>query len=336
MDETQETILLGIIFGFTIVAVAFLSFFSGLDELNFVNPFLFEDILNLVSSIGFIAFVLVLPLPYAVLIVLSMHKEKKEVYGITGIGILLAIISWILLFGINANEILLGVFFIISLRILIEVALIKKDELHRFVTYRTAAEAAKTAFFIFAIGIFISSAMIEQNNQEQKIQEFGNAIMDIAFEQSGNETTNELLADLILNTQKKTITSIMQTPQYQDIEDKTDNDVISFVLLMEALETKVNAESTKQEILDQLDENQQNNQQILTFETLRQQSPLINTVAENLWLIVSSSIALMFIFFSNLIFANLTGVYTSILNKGFGSKGKKPKRKRIEVIKEKF
>ncbi|MCR4335869.1 MAG: hypothetical protein NUV57_05020 [archaeon] len=362
MDETQETILLGVIFGFTIAGVAFASFFSGLDKLNLISPFLLEGILATIFSAGFIAFTLILPLPYAFISALSLHREKKETYGIAGIGILLAIISWILLFGINATDILLGVFFIISIRIVVEITLIKHDELKRFVTFRTVAGAAKTAFFIFAIGIFISSAMMELENQEQNIQEFGNTIMTLALEESGNQNTNELLTNLIINTRRQVVTSIMQTPQFETLQNKTDEDVVSFVLLMNALESNVNSDSAKQDILNQLNSNQENNQQVLNFEAIRAQSPLIDSMAENLWLVISSSVVLMFIFFANIILSNLAGVYAVAIDKGFDLKSRKtnselkqksapkpntkpntksntkPKFKRsgIEVIREKF
>ncbi|MFH1391938.1 MAG: hypothetical protein ABIH20_06510 [Candidatus Diapherotrites archaeon] len=258
MDETRETIVLGVIFGLTIVAAAILSFFSGLDKLSLVDSFLFNDIIATVFSVGFIAFSLALPLPYAFLITLSLHREKEELHKIAGVGVLLAIISWIILFGISASNILLGIFFIISLKILIEIVLVKQNELNKLVTYRTASGAARTAFFIFAIGIFISSALVEINNQEQNLQKFGDTVMTFTLD----------------------------------------------------------------------------NQQTLTFDTVRQQSPVIDIMAENLWLIISLGIALLFVFFSNLVLTNLTGVYTSILNTGLDVKETKPKK--IEVVKEKI
>jgi len=343
VDENRESAILALVLATSIIIASLTGYYSGIQDLNLLNPFVFEEIIGLISSLLFIVFVLALPIPFAILGALSNYKDKETIRKISAIAVAISIIAWIILLGVSAGDIILGVFFILSLLIFIEIVYLKQEELTKMVMFRSTSGAARKALFIIAIGLFIGTAMVELENQEQNTQIFGETVMELAFAQSGTEDPSELLANLIINTQKQTITSITGLSQFEKLREKEDVDVITFVTVMDSLEENVDSEEIREKVLQQLEGSQNQVEEILSFDYIRQQVPIIDIMAENIWIMLALSTAFLFLFFSNVLIANLAGIYSAALDEIIGSfgnrKGKKKRkgeRKAIEVVNEKF
>ena len=140
--------------------------------------------------------------------------------------------------------------------------------------------------------------------------------MGVAFSNiGGSNDPAELAADLLLKSQKEAIDTIMALPKFVILREKEDPDVLTFVASMDALAVNIDSPETRRATINKIKNRQEASQGILTFDFIRSQSPLIDTMADYYWLITASSVFFMFIFYANLIAINVTGFYASIIRK---------------------
>ena len=325
MDEkTKLGVFSGLIFITTLLTVFFV-YSSGINNLNPLNSGILEEIQLLLTSIPFILFVIFVPLPFAIIsIACFTFKDKFYSYatGLSG-GILTLILS-IFLFDFGAGEIIIAIFFLLSILLFVEILYIRTKELKTLIVFRATSEATKKAMIIIALSIFVATAISAIENNEQNIEIFGESVMDLAFTNNTNNAEPiENIADLLMVNQQQTVSTITNSKVFEKIKEKEDLDVQSFVVSMYAIEQSVYSNETREQVISQLQENQKNNQNIITFDYLRETSPAINTIAEYYWLITAFTSATFFMFFANIIVSNIAGIYASILlqlNKVFEKK----------------
>ena len=138
--------------------------------------------------------------------------------------------------------------------------------------------------------------------------------MKMAYDQElGSEGLASATATLVINTQKQTVQGIMQSDAYQNLVVKADPDVREFVATMQALNQNLGSteyrEQMERGIRDKADSGP------FSFETLRGQSPLIDSIAKYLWLINAFAAASFFLTVSNLLLANIAGAYAMVFRK---------------------
>ncbi|MCH7902617.1 hypothetical protein IIC68_02585, partial [archaeon] len=307
MNDNYKTLLgiLGIAASIILAALVFK--ITGLQHYDLLNLASIEGIIRFVFSFPIILFALVLPLPYAIVSVLVFFESNKmEVYKTGLIGTFLGLLISITIFGFTLDSIIVSFFYLISIVILIETANWKKDELKHAVTFRTASSASHKAFFLLAVSLLLISATDGIQNQEKYVQDLGEMVMGVAFSNiGGSNDPAELAADLLLKSQKEAIDTIMALPQFVILREKEDPDVLTFVASMDALAVNIDSPETRRATINKIKNRQEASQGILTFDFIRSQSPLIDTMADYYWLITASSVFFMFIFYANLIAINV-------------------------------
>ncbi len=313
-EKIKLGVFSGLIFITTLLTI-FFAYASGINDLNPLSSGILEEIQLLLTSIPFILFVIFVPLPFTIIsIACFTFKDKFYSYATGLIGGILTLIISIFLFGFGAGEIIIAIFFLLSIMLFVETLYVRKKELKTLIVFRATSEATKKAMLIIALSIFVATAISAIENNEQNIEVFGESVMNLAF---ANNTDNaepiENIAELLIVNQQQTVTTITNSEVFEKIKEKEDVDVQSFILTMNNLEESVYSNETREQVISQLQENQKNNQNIITFDYLRETSPAINTIAEYYWLITAFTSATFFMFFANIIVSNIAGIYASIL-----------------------
>ena len=317
MNGLYKTLLVILGIAVSIILAALVFKITGLQHYDLLNLSSIDGMIRFVTAFPIILFALVLPLPYAIVSVLAFYeREKMEVYKIGLIGTIIGLLISTIIFGFTLDAIVVSFFFLISIVVLIETANFKKDELKHLITFRTASAASRKAFFLLGISLLLISATDGIQNQDKYVDELGDMVMNIAFANAGGGSDPaELAADLLIRTQKETIDGLMALSTFTVLRNKEDVDVKTFVASMDNLADNVDSRETRQATIDKIKERQGTAQSILTFDFVRDQSPLIDMVANYYWLLTAFSVFFMFIFYVNLIAGNVAGLYASIIRK---------------------
>lgn len=317
LNDNYKTILgiLGIAVAVILAALVFKV--TGLQHYDLLNLASIDGIIRFVLSFPIILFALILPLPYAIVSVLVFFETNKiEVYKIGLIGTFTGLLISIIIFGFSLDSIVVSFFYLLSMVTLIETANFKKDELKQLVTFRTASAASHKAFFLIAVSLLLISASDGIQNQEKYVDELGEMVMDMAFTNvGGSNDPAELAADLLIKNQKETIDTITRLPEFTVLREKEDTDVKTFVASMDSLAENIDSPETRRATIEAIKERQGTIQNILTFDFVRSQSPLVDAVADYYWLITAFSIFFFFIFYVNLIAINIAGFYAAVIRK---------------------
>src|SRR3989344_5561453 len=318
MDGKIEQMVYGGVIFLSILAVVYLVNSSGILATNFITLTDLDSWLGFLFKTENLLLILIFPIPFAIISLLSHFKEKREVYIISFGGAIPALLISLAIFGFGTEKILLKVLFIVAIFAIIQLCFIKKDELKSYVTFRTASESSKTAFLIIGVGIFLTAAMIGIANNEANTEMFGEKVMELSFnQQSGGQELTTLLADSFLKSQQQTVDAIILSPQYQKLTTKTDPDVQEFVVMMNGVQEDVHSPLTRQKVIDEMKKAQGSGAagQPLTFDFLRRQSPMIGLIADYYWLLNALSLATLFTFVANLLLSNIAGAYAATLRK---------------------
>ncbi|HZX19536.1 MAG TPA: hypothetical protein VFF13_00810 [archaeon] len=322
MNISKEIVFSALI-GVSVIIAGLAFYFSGLRGADLLQTNGLDGAIMLFASIPAIIFFISFPIAFGIVSFLVLKLEKNEVYKISFPGIFLGLIIVLFFNGINFEGILFSIFYLASFAVLIETAYFKKDELKKWVNFRTGFEAAKKAFFVIAIGLFLTTAFDGLAHQEEYAEKLGEKIIELSTGEAGlDEEAIEINADLLLENQQSAIQAITSLSQYQVLKEKNDPDVRIFVSTMEIVEGEIFSEETREKAIAQIREAQKKNMQRLTFDYLREQSPLLDATAKYYWLLNAFSIAFLFLFYTNILGANLSGLFTALLERVLG-KGNK-------------
>ncbi len=318
MDKRIEYAVYGAVIFASFFAGAFLLKSSGIATANFINLADLQPLLAFAFSANSIMLLFIFPLPIAIISMLTHTNGKMEVYLIALGGAIAATILSLVVFGVSFEKIIIGIFFLMSIFVLIELSFIKKDELKKYITFRSASESSKTAFLLLGAGLIIAGASISLANNEQNAKLLGDKIMEVAFNQTtGTDELTIALADSIIKTQKQTVDGIIVGESFQKLTQKNDPDVLAFVAGMNVLSGSINSPQTRALVIARMKKAQSEKlaEQPINFEFLRKQSPIIGMIADNYWLINASSLATLFFFVSNILICNLAGLYAAVMRK---------------------
>ncbi len=316
MDKEVPKILYGTAIFLLVLVSAVLLRVSGIVGKNFLAITSPESLAAFFISAPLVFLAAALPLCYGLVSMLTHSKGKASVYGIALGGAVPAAVIALIISGFTFEKILLAVFFLISLAVVIETSYLKKDELKKYVTFRTASASAKGALLVVAAGLFISSASIGLAQNDQNVKLFGEKVIELAFSQkSGSSELASALADSLLKSQQLTLASIISSGQYKQVAAKTDADSQAFAAYMNAYGQALQSPDTKQKLVQELKRASSSQGTPITFKLLRSQSPAIGFIADYYWLINAAGLTTMFVFFANLLLSNLAGLYAALIRK---------------------
>lgn len=315
MDKRIELALFAVIVFVSSLAAAFLFRKSGFLGTDFVSLTSLGAVFGTFVTLKFALLVLVLPFVFGLVSALSHFKARADVYAVALGGAVPAMLISLALFGSGFAHSALAFFFLLGLVCCIEVTFLRKEELKRFVTFRASSEAAKKAFFLVSIGLFIAGASAALEDNEANVKRLGDTIIELSFNpQASSGSGGDLAsvsADLLIGAQKQTISALMALPQYKKLESKQDAEVQEFVAAVNAMRAGADDPGVRQKVVEQLREKQGAVRESFDFDFLRRQSPLIAMIAEYYWLIHAFALATMFTFVANILLVNMAGLYAA-------------------------
>ncbi len=286
------------------------------------------ELLGKVFSLQFMLFTLLLPLTLALVGVLPFYYSRIKAYAIALGSSFLALLAIIALLGFIKLGILTAFFFGLGIVAMLEAVRLKKDELKRFVGFRAVASSGKTCLLILSIGVLLATSYTAYRDNDANTKKIGEELIAIAFKPGiGQSGLTEKVADLVLESQKQGYLLIYSTPQFQKLREKADPDVAAYVLLVDVARQGFDSPETRQKTIELLNsqlENAQGGQvlqkgfgadKLITIDTLRKQSPIMDLVFRYYWLLFAFGVWTTFLMFANLVLANLGGAYAAIIRK---------------------
>jgi uncharacterized membrane protein len=305
-------LFLAVILGFIVFlsgTLLYLSEFNGFNPIT--KPFSF-DFLGAIFSLEFIAFVFIAPLAIAIIAMLCFYREKKEVYYTGFLGVAFGIAVYLALAGADAYRIIAGLFVVLSVFPLVETGYLKKQEFKTLTEFRTVVAGSRSAFLTIALGLFIATSFSVLENEEAMIREFGDSVMELSSNQ-GHDEIAQITADLVVSAQLETVRAITSDTAFEMLLQKEDAEVAGFVESVQSLENYLYTPEAREEVLERIEDNQQ--ERIIDFDYMRNQSPMIDLAAKNYWLLLGFSTAFSFLMFANFFMALLSGAYALALKK---------------------
>ena len=306
----------------SIAASALLFQSTGLNASALFNPNDgFAGIISAITSAGFIGFALLFPVSFGVVSGLSHSLEKKQLLMASIAGTVLGIIAMLALSGFSVEKIFVAAGFAAGIIAAVQYSFVKKEEFKTLVVYRTGYASAKTGFLIFGIFLFVAVAFGLGTNNEAGSQDFKDAVMGMAYSPANVDAISGQSADILLNARKQSVSDIISTPEFEALRDNNDAESKGFVQRMALIEQSTNSAETRQKLVRQIRE-KQNGQQLVTFDSIAERVPYLAFLANYYWLFASFAVFTTFIFFANIVAANLAALYAS----GIGFAAKKLKK----------
>ncbi|MBS3058259.1 MAG: hypothetical protein J4478_02550 [Candidatus Diapherotrites archaeon] len=321
MEEKAQTLVYSAIAFLSVLAASFFLNASGIQAVKLASLEGISSSLKQFLSLEFAGLLVSVAIAFAIANTACLRKSRNFAFKAVLPASAVALIVSLLAFGAGTEKIFLSVFFITALAMLIETASLRKQELKKFITFRASANASQKAVLIIAIGLFASTAFIVFSNQQEFTSKFEKAVIDIALKQASTGDLADSSAGLLIQTQKQSLQSVIQTPQFQKLEEKEDADVQAFVQLMLGLDSRLDSPEVKESLKAQVLENFENNKQLLTFDLVKKQVPMLQTVEDFYWLIAAITITSLFLFLGNVIITPLAVLFSILAALALGKKG---------------
>ncbi len=317
MEKLHEQLVFCATIFISVLASSLLFASSGFLRIDVLALSSLDAILKTFLTAQFILLAAIFPIPFALLSALSHSKEKLEVYKIGFAGMFPALLISMLLSGFGFHELVLSFFMLAGIPVLLELTYLKKGELKRLVTFRTASGASQKAFLVLSFGLFISLAVVNLEHNDEKVIALGEKVMELAFSDDSDlgNAASDVAAGLLIDSQKKALGQITGAPQFEKLKSKQDPDVQGFVLSMQQTQARLEDPQVREELVREIKEKQQASAPPISFALLREQSPIINAMANYYWLISAFTLAAFFSFFANIIGANIAGAYAALIRK---------------------
>lgn len=266
-----------------------------------------------ISSPAFIIFFVFFPISYALAIAFAKIFSKRFLQALCGTTFALCGFVFLFVFQNLGEYLVAGIFYLISLLIVVEVALIKFEELKNLVWPRTALAAISSGMTVLSVGLFISTLLVVLPAQEELVKNFEEKFFTGLIPETIKEDVSKETAQLIVQTQTETVRQIIAAPAFQNLEQKTDPDVNVFVTTMGILFERVKSPEYRQELetnikekqLSQIDDTKVRE----ALEKVKEKVPLFSTFEEYFWLIALLTVLSIFFFASSVIVKPLGTLY---------------------------
>ncbi len=292
----------------SIAASALLFQSTGLNASALFNPDGFAGIISAITSASFIGFALLFPVSFGVVSGLSHSLEKKQLLVPAIAGTVPGIIAMLALSGFSVEKIFVAAGFAAGIIVAVQYSFVKKKEFKTLVVYRTGYASAKTGFLVFGIFLFVAVAFSLGANNEASSQDFKDAVMEMAYSPANVDAVSEQSADILLNARKQSVSEIISTPEFGALLDNNDAESKGFVQRMALMGQSLGSNETRQKLVQQIRE-KQNSEQLVTFDSIAERVPYLAFLANYYWLFASFAVFTTFIFFANIVAANLAALY---------------------------
>jgi hypothetical protein len=299
-------------------------------SVNDLFTFKFQILLEKIISINFALFIITFPLPSALLAAFAKKMQKTSLMIAALLATAIALIIAMIAFERMQGFWLLGIFYIIAVPLQIETAFIKYGELKKFVTMRTMLSAAGRCTTLIAIGLVVLSAVTLLPQQEQYVERFEETFFENIFTGfTTGETQQQLsssVADIIIESQQKTIESMITNPLFEKLRGKTDQDVIAFVTAADAVKEQIASQEYRQQVAAQVAAGGSTaTKNVNIMQVLRERLPFITTLEKFMWLIHGSALASVFLFIASIAIKPLAAAYGLIAEKALSLAAKAEK-----------
>ncbi len=263
-------------------------------------------LINLIFNTNFLLFLITLSTGISmILLTAKMYNYKfATIFSIT--GIFFGTIVGFIVFN-QLNYLLILIIAIIGVVISIKNLTKKEEELKYLKILRSGSSTAGKIILFLAIAIFLQLVIINSANQKELEENFTSNILNMTLgdSKSLNDSINAPLVDLVILTQQQTIHSILQNPTYKKLETKNDTDTQTFIATMNALNTQMNSKEYKQLYQTQINDNSKT---INLQEGIIKNSPMLELLSKNAWIVYAISGLITALFVGGLIVKNLSGI----------------------------
>ncbi|MBS3059436.1 MAG: hypothetical protein J4224_03355 [Candidatus Diapherotrites archaeon] len=291
---------------------------SGLGLTEAINIANFEETLRKIMSLEFLLLVLVFPITYSLVVVMAKAEGRIATYIITFLSLIFAGMLSLALFPKLLEFLALGMLYIISFFLVIEIAMLKFQELKAFVMVRSAGDSIGKSITVLGIGLFVLISFTVLANQEEFVKGFEDKVFSLAAGDSSEMNLEGLSADLIAGTQLQTIQQIKGMQQYQPLTGKDDVEVQTFLLAINELEEVVGSQQYREQLKENIRRESGNSQPAerfrSTFETIKSQIPFFVLIEKYFWLITAISFTSIFFLVGGIIIKPLGMLYAGLFD----------------------
>jgi len=265
---------------------------------NDLFTFKFQIVAAKILSLNFLLFLILLPLPIAIMAGFAKRSDKTVLILISLIASMPAIIIAMALFP-NMQTLWIPIAAcIVSIPLAIETSFIKYSELKSWVTMRTMLAAMGRTIMLISIGLIVLSAVIILPNQEQYVDKFEDFIEDFTSNFTGDKTQNNIsgqAAKQVIEAQKELVNQVLETPSFVKLKEKDDIDVMAFVLQAEATKSFINGPEYRAEMERRFqDATRTVIQEMDIIGTMKKEFPLFQTFEDLLWIMQALTIIAFF------------------------------------------
>jgi len=202
-----------------------------------------NSIINSISSLNFILFLIFLPITSVIVLSIIFNSNKKESLIIIGSGLLfVTLLSAVFL---KAN--LYFVFFLILYTLIhIILCFIARKESTKNAYNLTSELLSKVGLFLI-IAIFIVTALYILPNQKDRVEEFEAGIVNLFIADDLGPWMN---TSYIISKQctLSNLKYVMESKEYFTLTKKTDDDSLAFTEFMDNLKNSASADRTPEQI----------------------------------------------------------------------------------------
>jgi len=292
-------------------------------SVNDLFTFKFQFFLEKLATINFALFLILFPLTIAAIAAFAKIMEKKSAMLFTAIGAAAGGLVSMIAFPILQEFWLLGIFFLVSVPLMVETASAKYAELKSFVSTRTFMAAAGRSTMIIGIALFALSAVVVLPQQDQQIKRFEETFMENIFAGISSGKAQQDLAgsaaDMVISAQKQAADSLVNNAVFEKLRSKTDPDVAVFVAATDRMRQFLDGDEYRQQIANQVGKSTADiSKKVDIVPVIKKQMPFIETLERYLWAIQGFGLAAAFMLIANIVFKPAAVLYGLLLERIFG------------------
>lgn len=300
------------------------AFFLGATAISVNDLFTFkiQFFLEKLLTINFALFLLLFPLTTAAIAAFAKKMEKKSAMLFTTAGALVGGAAAMLAFPGLQEFWLLGLFYLLSVPLVVQTAAMKYTELKSFVSTRTFMAAAGRSIAVMGIALFVLSAVTVLPEQDQQIKRFEETFMENIFAGMSSGKSQQQITgsavDMVIEAQKQTADSMIGTPQFQKLRSKTgtDADVAEFVLAANAMRQYLDSSEYKAKVTEEFGKSTADiSQKIDIVAVIKKQMPFMETLERYLWAIQGFALAATFMLMGGIVFKPAAAAYGLLLER---------------------
>ncbi len=285
MDPQQKPLLIG-----ALVFITTLGWVFFIDQMRITPDLLLTSIgnvqvLGLFLSVAFAGFVFMFCSTIGLITAYADKDDRTQVYLATIIPSVLACGISALLFSNFAQWYPLALFYFGSIPLMIETSRLKRLELKNFVIFRSSFSGAQRGLQVIGIGVLVSLAVVALPQSTTLYKGFEDSLF--AGKVIQQLDVQKITTDYLITTQRNTLLQIINSDSFSTLRGKTDQEVLSFVQLMDATLANVNSPEYRDKINEQVAQQQKNLDTQELLSQIQSKVPGYGTVKDYYWAVAA-------------------------------------------------